>query len=107
MAKYKAIKLAYRQVLPFIALVKQLIVSSRSITTLSLIIKTCFPLLALKVYFSNLNLYLLTPLINLKVIYYNYRYSGHYASIYIYSQKPLADLNKLERTIEQDPIIKN
>ena len=84
MAKYKAAKLAYRRVLPFMALVKQLIVSSGSIIALSLIIKTCFSLLALKVYFSNPNLYLLTPLVNLKVTYYNYRRPGHYASAYIY-----------------------
>ena len=56
MAKYKAIKLAYRQVLPFMALIKQLIVSFRFITIFSLAIKTYSPLLALKVYFSNLNL---------------------------------------------------
>ena len=69
MAKYKAIKLAYKRVLPFIALIKQLIVSFKSIIILPLIIKTYSPLLALKVYFFNLNLYLLTPLINSKVIY--------------------------------------
>jgi hypothetical protein len=83
-AKYKAIKLAYRQVLSFMALIKQLIVSFKSITTLSLIIKTCSPLLALKVYFFNSNLCLLTPLVNLKVTYYNYRRPSHYTSAYIY-----------------------
>jgi hypothetical protein len=84
MAKYKTIKLAYKRVLPFTALIKQLIVSSRFITTLSLIIKTYSPLLALKVHFSNLNLYLLTPLINFKVTYYNYKCPSYYTSAYIY-----------------------
>jgi hypothetical protein len=84
MAKYKPIKLVYKWVLSFMALIKQLIVSFRSITTLSLVIKTYSPLLALKVYFFNLNLCLLTLLINLKVTYYNCKHSSYYASAYIY-----------------------
>jgi len=81
--KAKAVKLVYGQTLPFTALIKQLIASYGSVTALPLIIKTRSLLPSLRVHFSDSQVRASIPLIDSKVIYYNYGRLKHYTNAYI------------------------
>jgi hypothetical protein len=65
------------------------------------------PLPSPRVHFSDAQARSPTPLANSKIICYNYRRLGHYATACTDPQKPSADLSKLEQAIKEDSIVKN